>query len=256
MVLQVETPRIHYVMDGVTDTFSTGFTFEKQLELSVWAGPLPDVDCCATPTYDQLLAPDIDWVLLPGDYLTDGGEIQVLPHALPASGETLTLMRTTPPDQPENFGDEEEFDPAQHMATIDRITRMIQELYHNPFGVIVLGALAYEHRLYVPDAWTDQTPIDVHNYRRPVAYGPNLLGTGGSFETAPEAEKVCLLTDEDGTEIGTVTINPDDGVSFASTNPAGFAMNVDKQMKVVPPVGGLGACRGLAITFVGQVVPA
>ncbi|WP_332772929.1 hypothetical protein [Phenylobacterium sp.] len=256
MVLQVEIPRTHYVSDGVEDTFSTVFTFELPEEVTVWRGVPTMENCCEEPSYDALLHLNVDWIMLPGNYLTDGGEVQLLPHAIQPNGETITLMRTTPPSQPEGFGDHQRFEPEQHEFTLDRITRMVQELYHNPFGVIVLGALAYEHRFYAPDAWTDTTPMDVHNFARPVQYPANFEGSVGSVETYPSSAVTLSLRDQDDVEVGTMVLPTSGTITFTTTNPAGFAKSYGSQFKVVPPETGMAGAIGVAATFVGQVVAA
>src|SRR4051812_4431690 len=128
MTVELETPRISYVADGVQTEFATGFTFELATEVTVWFGEPTAADCCSTPSYDNLKVYQVDWVMLPDAWLTSGGTVQSREHATPAEGQLVTLMRTTPPDQPEGFGDLEQFTPEQHEKTLDRITRMVAEL--------------------------------------------------------------------------------------------------------------------------------
>lgn len=255
MTLIAEVPRTAYVGDGVEDTFATGFTFELSTELTVWRGAPTYEDCCEAPAYDNLLALNVDYVILAGDWLVDGADIQVLAHAVIADGETVTLMRTTPPDQPEGFGDHEEFQPEQHERTLDRMTRMLQELYHNPLGFLLLGGLAYDWKWYCPDLWEDDEPLDVFNIVRGLTwaadFGASALATVEAYDTVA---KVVTFKDEDAATVGTLTIPANAGACvFATTNPAGFSKAHGAQLRATPPSGGLGAVRGLAWTIPGTV---
>lgn len=254
MTLEVEVPRISYTGDGVEDTFATGFTFELTAEVTVWRGAPTVTDCCEAPAYDNLLQPEHDYTWLPGDYLTNGGSIVVRPHAVIAADEIVTLMRTTPPDQPEAYGDDQQFTPEQLESTLDRMTRMIQELYNNPLGFLLLGGLAYAWRFYYPDTWGDDTPIDVKNFVLGVTIEAGWPGCVATVESYDAEEKVLNLVNQDAEVVGTITIPADEGAVVVAGGAATFPAN--GQCRVVPPVSGLGDVTGLAVTFLSTITGA
>lgn len=254
MTVIPETPRISYVGDGTTAAFATGFTFELALELTVWRGAPTYEDCCEAPAYADLYALNVDYTIDAGDWLEDGGTVRFAAHAIPAADQLVTIMRTTPPDQPEAFGDHETFQPEQHEFTLDRITRMIQELYHNPLGFLLLGGLAYDWKFYAPDAWTDETPIDVLNVVRGLTFPADFLGSIATVESYPAAPVTLSIQDQDDAEVGTMAIPTSGAITFTTTNPAGFSKAFGAQLRIVPPAGGLGAATGLSATLVATVV--
>jgi hypothetical protein len=246
MTMIVEVPRVSYVGDGVTDTFATGFTFELPSEVTVWRGEPTVEDCCEAPAYDNLLAQDVDYVWLPGDYLEDGGSIQVLPHAAIGVGEIITLMRTTPPDQPEDFGNDHNFLPEQQEYNFDRIVRMIQELYHNPLGFLLLGGLAYDWKHYVPDEWTDDKEVDVWLPVRTLNFAAGLVGARARVATHDADEKVISFVKQDDTVLATLTIPAGSGALSFATPGGAFQLGIGDTVRALPPEGGLGAVTGLA----------
>lgn len=254
MTIEAQVPRCSFTGDGSNQTFATTFTFERADELTVWRGtPLVD-DCCTAPSGENLLYPDIDYVLRPGDWLSDGGIIDVQPTAAIAANEVITLMRTTSPDQPNDFEDDQGFSPNLVMKIFDRTTRMIQELYHNPFGFQVGAGLAWSTRSYSPDLWPDQTPLDVINFDYAVSFPAAFLGSVATVEANdPDDAIVISLQDKTSTEIGTITIPAGSGDPVLATTGDGWSAAARGQLRLIPPVGGLGGAQGLAVTFSGTI---
>lgn len=248
MTVIVQVPRVSYVGDGVETEFATTFTFEVGAELSVWRGQPTAADCCEAPDYGNLLHPDIDYVLQPGDWLNDGGVITVLDHALIADGEVITLMRTTPPDQPEAYGDRDEFSPEQAEATWDRIVRMVQELYHNPLGMLWLAGMAYTVRGFYPDTSVSEgVPVlDTILFERGVEAPAGWIGSRARVHVYPAEAKVITLKDLDGEEVGTLTIPTSGALVFAG---AGGGFSAGGGVELWPPEGGLGETEGLSVTL-------
>lgn len=254
MTLIVQVPRVSYTGDGVNQTFATVFTFEKPEEVTVWRGPPTVVDCCDAPTYANMLQPGVDYYWLPGDYLTDGGSLVVLPTAAITAGELITLMRTTPPDQPEAYGNLATFTPQQVEFMADRITRMIQELYHNPFGVYLIGGLAYDWKHYVPDTWPDSSPLDVFNIVRGLSWAANFAGAIATVEAYDTLAYTISIQDKAHVEVGTLHIPANSGALTWTTSAVGGLAQINTdQLRMVPPAGGLGNVLGLAWTIPGSV---
>lgn len=253
MTLVAQTPRCSYVGDGSNQTFATTFTFELAEELTVWRGAPTVADCCTSPAYDNLLVRDVDYVLAAGDWLVDGGTITVQPTAAIADGEQITLMRTTSPDQPNDFGDDQAFSPEAVEAIFDRVTRMIQELYQNPLGMIVGGGLAWATRSYSPDPWFDDTPLDVINFDTIVSFAADWGASVATVEAYDAAEKVVSLQDQTDTEVGTITIPAVSGAVVMATTGDGWTSSLRGQLRLIPPEGGLGSAQGLAVTFAGTL---
>jgi hypothetical protein len=111
-----QIPRTAFVGDGTTTTFATGFGFALASEVTV-----------AVDGLAAAIGVDFDLVGLPATWLESGADVVFRVGAIPAADAIGIIERTTPRDQPEAFGDQEAFSPAQVETTLDRLVRMIQE---------------------------------------------------------------------------------------------------------------------------------
>lgn len=114
MTLAVEFPRTSYTASGAPgSTFAVGFSYASDDELRV--------------TFDAVEQfPGVDY-LISGARISGGAILAPLGGDL-ASGVEVVIWRVTPKDQPATFGNAGQLTPERLGASLDRVTRMIQEL--------------------------------------------------------------------------------------------------------------------------------
>lgn len=113
MTLVVQYPRSAWTASGAPGaSFPIGFSFADDAELRVTFG---GVSQTAGSNY-----------LVTGDRLAGGAVLT--PNSTLASGTAVLIWRVTDKDQPANFGNIAQITPERIEASMDRLTRMIQEL--------------------------------------------------------------------------------------------------------------------------------
>lgn len=115
MVLAVEYPLTSATATGAPgEVFPVGFSFQLDAELVV--------------TFADVAKTAGTHFTISGDRLAGGAILTPTTGNAPAAGVEVEIRRATPKDQPSTFGNSGQLTPAQVALSLDRITRMIQEL--------------------------------------------------------------------------------------------------------------------------------
>ena len=119
MTVSSTTARVSYAGDGVTATFTVPFYFLASGDLQVIRRSSAGVE--------TVLALSTGYTVS-GAGSPSGGSVTVLAGSIPASGETLTVLRNVPLTQLTDYQANDPFPAASHETALDKLTMTAQQL--------------------------------------------------------------------------------------------------------------------------------
>ena len=216
MTVSTTTLKVSYSGNGSTAAFAYTFKVFAQSELKVIIRSSAGVETTKTLTTHYTVS---------GVGSASGGNVTFTSGNIPASGETVVILRDTPLTQATDYVENDPFPAASHMDALDKLTHITQEMQEE-----------LDRTLKVSKTVTDLTTPEF------------------SEDAAARADKL-LAFDDDGDEL-TVTTGRVSSVSISTSNVAvsnGASQSGTGSAAFTSSTGALALTLGLPVGNTGMM---
>ena len=216
MTVSTTTLKVSYSGNGSTAAFAYTFKVFAQSELKVIIRSSAGVETTKTLTTHYTVS---------GGGAAAGGNVTFTSGNIPASGETVVILRDTPLTQATDYVENDPFPAASHMDALDKLTHITQEMQEE-----------LDRTLKVSKTVTDLTTPEF------------------SEDAAARADKL-LAFDDDGDEL-TVTTGRVSSVSISTSNVAvsnGASQSGTGSAAFTSSTGALALTLGLPVGNTGMM---